>query len=234
MSRSRPPVTRPPQIAPSILAADHARLGDQVQAALEVGITRIHVDVMDGHFVPNLSMGPLVVQALWPLAERFGAVLEVHLMISEPDRYVRDFSRAGASALTVHVEACPHLHRTVQQIRELGAEPGVALNPATPLAALEEILPEVDVALVMSVNPGFGGQPFIPSSVDKIARLRGMLAARGLDRVAIEVDGGVDAETIEACARAGASILVAGSAVFNSRGPVADSLRDLRAALAAL
>jgi ribulose-phosphate 3-epimerase len=174
-----------------------------------------------------------VVEALWPAAERFGAVLEVHLMIAEPDRYLRDFARAGASALTVHVEACPHLHRTVQQIRELDAEPGVALNPATPLGALEEILPEVDVALVMSVNPGFGGQPFIPSSVDKIARLQGMLAARGLERVAIEVDGGVDAETIEPCARAGANILVAGSAVFNSRASVADSLRELRAALGA-
>jgi ribulose-phosphate 3-epimerase len=202
-----------------------------VEAALEAGIARIHVDVMDGHFVPNLSMGPLVVEALRPLVDRFGAVLETHLMIAEPDRYLGEFARAGARAMTVHIEACPHLHRTVHHIRELGAEPGVALNPATPLSALEEILPEVDVALVMSVNPGFGGQAFIPSSVDKIARLHGMLAARDLGRVAIEVDGGVDAATIGSCARAGASILVAGSAVFNSRVSVADSLRSLRAAL---
>jgi ribulose-phosphate 3-epimerase len=226
------PVGAAPQIAPSILAADHARLGAEVEAALEAGVTRIHVDVMDGHFVPNLSMGPLVVQALRPLAERFGAVLETHLMIAEPDRYLGDFARAGARAMMVHVEACPHLHRTVHHIRELGAEPGVGLNPATPLGALEDILPEVDVALVMSVNPGFGGQDFIASSVDKIARLRAILLARGLGRVAIEVDGGIDAQTIESCARAGASILVAGSAVFGGPQSVGENIRALRAALA--
>ena len=232
MSRAGETGAGPPEIAPSILAADHARLGAEVEAALEAGATRIHVDVMDGHFVPNLSMGPLVVEALRPLAERFGAVLEIHLMIAAPDRYLPDFARAGARAMVVHVEACPHLHRTVHHIRELGAEPGVALNPGTPLGALEDILPEVDVALVMSVNPGFGGQAFIPSSVDKIARLRAILLARGLGRVAIEVDGGVDARTIGACHHAGASILVAGSAVFNGRAPVADNIRALRAALA--
>jgi ribulose-phosphate 3-epimerase len=222
-----------PEIAPSILSADFARLGAQVEAALEAGIGRIHIDVMDGHFVPNISMGPQVVEALRPLAERFGAVLETHLMISEPDRYLGEFARAGARAMTVHVEACPHLSRTVHHIRDLGAEPGVAVNPATPLVALEDILAEVDLALVMSVNPGFGGQSFIGSSVDKIARLRALLVARGLERVAIEVDGGVDANTIGPCARAGASILVAGSAVFNTRAPVADNIAALRAALAA-
>lgn len=222
-----------PLIAPSILAADHARLGAEVEAALEAGITRIHVDVMDGHFVPSISMGPLVVQALRPLAERFGAVIETHLMIADPDRYLGDFARAGARAMAVHVEACPHLHRTVRHIRGLGVEPGVALNPATPLVALEEILPEVDVALVMSVNPGFGGQAFIPASVDKIARLHALLVARGLDRVAIEVDGGIDARTIGPCARAGATILVAGSAVFHPRAPVGDNIRALREALRA-
>jgi ribulose-phosphate 3-epimerase len=226
------PVGAAPQIAPSILAADHARLGTEVEASLEAGVTRIHVDVMDGHFVPNLSMGPLVVQALRPLAERFGAVLETHLMIAEPERYLGDFARAGARAMVVHVEACPHLHRTVHHIRELGAEPGVALNPATPLGSLEDILPEVDVALVMSVDPGFGGQAFIPSSVDKIARLRAILLARGLGRVAIEVDGGVDTQTIGPCAGAGASILVAGSAVFSGPASVGENIRALRAALA--
>ena len=220
------------QIAPSILAADFGRLGEEVQAALEAGISRIHVDVMDGHFVPNISMGPVVVEALYPLADRFGALIETHLMIAEPDRYLDDFARAGARAMTVHVEACPHLHRTVGHIRERGGQPGVALNPATPLVALEEILPEVEVALVMSVNPGFGGQPFIPGSVDKIARLRALLGERGLERVAIEVDGGIDARTIGPCARAGATIMVAGSAVFNARAPVAENLRILRSALA--
>src|SRR5438552_12408064 len=167
------------KLAPSILAADFARLGAQVAEAEQAGADRIHVDVMDGHFVPNLSMGPLVVAALRPLAERAGAVLEVHLMIAEPDRFLDAFSHAGATAMTVHVEACPHLHRTVNAIRRLAAQPGVALNPATPLAALEEILPDVDVVLVMSVDPGFGGQAFIPATIGKVARLRAELVRRG-------------------------------------------------------
>jgi ribulose-phosphate 3-epimerase len=220
----------PAQIAPSILNADWGRLGEQVGEALASGVTRIHVDVMDGHFVPNISMGPLVVQALRPLAERFDATLEVHLMITEPERYLGSFARAGARAMTVHVEACPHLHRTVERIRSLHAQPGVAVNPATPLGALEEILPDVEVALIMSVNPGFGGQVFIPSSVDKIERLHQMLVQRGLDQVAIEVDGGVDEHTIGPCAKAGATIFVAGSAVFNPHASVADSIRALRTA----
>src|SRR5207249_1792966 len=170
---SRGPVsTRPVEIAPSILSADFLRLGEQVSEALEAGIRRSHVDVMAGHFVPNLSMGPPVVAALRPLAERAGAVLEVHLMIDDPDRYLDAFSHAGATAISVHVEACPHLHRTVGAIRGLAAEPGVAINPATPIGALEEILPKIDVALLMSVDPGFGGQPFIPETIDKVARLR--------------------------------------------------------------
>src|SRR5439155_517320 len=163
--------TRPVEIAPSILSADFLRLGAQVSDALDAGVRRIHVDVMDGHFVPNLSMGPLVVAALRPLAERAGAVLEVHLMIAEPDRYLDAFSHAGATAMTVHVEACHQLHRTVDAIRHLAAQPGVALNPATPIAAVEELLPDVDVALVMSVDPGFGGQAFIPASIRKVALL---------------------------------------------------------------
>jgi ribulose-phosphate 3-epimerase len=221
------------EIAPSILAADFRRLGAQVEEALAAGVRRLHVDVMDGHFVPNISMGPLVVTALRPLAEAAGALLEVHLMITDPDRYLGAFARAGAGAMTVHVEACPHLHRTIAAIRGVAAVPGVALNPATPLAALDEILPDVEVALVMSVDPGFGGQPFIPASVAKVARLRATLRARGLEHVAIEVDGGVDPANAGALAAAGMTIAVAGTAVFNASTSVAEGIRVLRAACAA-
>ncbi len=221
---------RPVEIAPSILSADFLRLGAQVSDALEAGVRRIHVDVMDGHFVPNLSMGPLVVAALRPLAEHAGAVLEVHLMIADPDRYLDAFSHAGATAMAVHVEACPHLHRTVNAIRRLAAQPGVAINPATPVAALEEILPDVDVALVMSVDPGFGGQAFIPGTIGKVARLRAELVRRGLGHVQIEVDGGVGPENIRALADAGMTIAVAGTSVFDPRAPVAANVRVLRAA----
>ena len=221
---------RPIEIAPSILSAAFLQLGVQVSEALEAGVRRIHVDVMDGHFVPNLSMGPLVVAALRPLAERAGAVLEVHLMIAEPDRYLDAFSHAGATAMTVHVEACAHLHRTVEAIRGLSAQPGVAINPATPLAALEEILPDVDVALVMSVDPGFGGQTFIAGTIAKVARLRAELVGRGLEHVEIEVDGGVGPENIRALADAGMTIAVAGTSAFDPRAPVASNIRALRAA----
>jgi ribulose-phosphate 3-epimerase len=219
------------QIAPSILAADFARLGEQVRAALEAGARIIHVDVMDGRFVPNISMGPQVVKALRPLADEFGARVETHLMIIEPERYLGDFARAGSDMLIVHVETCPHLNRTVQQIRELGVLPAVTLNPATSLALLEEILPDVEQVLVMTVNPGFGGQEFISSSLDKIARLRDTLQRRGLARIAIEVDGGIHAGTIADVARAGATIAVAGSAVFNQQASVAENMRALAAAL---
>jgi ribulose-phosphate 3-epimerase len=222
--------TRSVDIAPSILAADFLRLGAQVSDAIEAGVRRIHVDVMDGHFVPNLSMGPLVVAALRPLAEQAGAVLEVHLMIAEPDRYLEIFRHAGATAMTVHVEACPHLHRTVHAIRGLGAQPGAAINPATPVAALEEILPDVDVALLMSVDPGFGGQTFIPGTIGKVARLRAELVRRSLEHVAIEVDGGVEPENIRALADAGMTIAVAGTSVFDPRAPIGQNVRALRAA----
>jgi len=222
--------TRSVEIAPSILSADFLRLGAQVSDAINAGVRRIHVDVMDGHFVPNLSMGPLVVAALRPLAEQAGAVLEVHLMIAEPDRYLDTFRHAGATAMTVHVEACPHLHRTVHAIRGLAAQPGVAINPATPVAALEEILPDVDVALLMSVDPGFGGQAFIPGTIGKVARLRARLVRRGLEHVAIEVDGGVGPENIRALADAGMTIAVAGTSVFDPRAPVGRNVRALRAA----
>lgn len=222
--------TRSVEIAPSILSADFLQLGAQVSDALDAGVRRIHIDVMDGHFVPNLSMGPLVVAALRPLAERAGAVLEVHLMIAEPDRYLDAFRHAGATAMTVHVEACPHLHRTVHMIRGIAAQPGVAINPATPVAALEEILPDVDVALLMSVDPGFGGQTFIPGTIGKVARLRAALVRRGLEHVAIEVDGGVEPENIRALADAGMTIAVAGTSVFDPGAPVGQNIRALRAA----
>ncbi|MBE2202579.1 MAG: ribulose-phosphate 3-epimerase [Anaerolinea sp.] len=217
-------------LAPSILSADFARLGEQVAEAVDAGARYIHVDVMDGRFVPNITIGPLIVEALRPLVRAKGAVLDVHLMIADPDRYLADFARAGADIITVHVEATPHLHRAVQAIHELGVKAGVTLNPATPLVALEEILPDVELVLIMSVNPGFGGQSYIPSSTAKIRRLRGMLDAIG-STADLEVDGGIKPTNAAELVAAGATVLVAGSAIFNRQRSVAANVAAFREAI---
>ncbi|MFZ4803137.1 MAG: ribulose-phosphate 3-epimerase [Synechococcus lacustris] len=199
-------------IAPSILSADFSRLGDDVRAVDQAGADWIHVDVMDGRFVPNITIGPLVVEALRPVTSK---PLDVHLMIVEPERYVADFAKAGADHIYVQVEACPHLHRNLGQIKDLGCKAGAVLNPSTPLSTLEYCLELCDLVLIMSVNPGFGGQSFIPSAVDKVRSLRRMCDERGLDPW-IEVDGGVKASNAWQVIEAGANALVAGSAVFNA------------------
>ena len=203
------------RIAPSILSADFAALGDAVGAVERGGADLIHVDVMDGHFVPNLTLGPPVVRSLKRVAK---VPLDVHLMITDPDRYIGAFAEAGASMISVHVEVLPHLHRTVWAIKELGVQAGVVLNPATPVVAIKEIAGDVDFVLVMSVNPGFGGQTFIPRSESKVVEVRALLDAAG-SKAPIEIDGGIDLTTVGRVVRAGARILVAGSAIFHAPDP---------------
>jgi len=200
------------KISPSILSADFSRLGEDVQAVDRAGADYIHIDVMDGHFVPNITIGPLVVDALRKVTDK---PLDVHLMIENPDLYIPGFAKAGADIITVHQEAVPHLHRTVQLIKSLGKKAGVSLNPATPVETLDVILDELDLVLIMSVNPGFGGQSFIPSALDKIRALRQRITERGLS-TELEVDGGVKIDNIREVVAAGADVLVAGSAVFNT------------------
>ena len=213
------------KIAPSILSADFARLGEGLQAIAEGGADIIHFDVMDGHFVPNITVGLPVVKAVRAVSK---LPIDTHLMITQPARYVEEFVAAGANMVSVHVEADPHLHRTLAAIRNKGAQAGVVLNPGTPLSTLEEILPYADYVLLMSVNPGFGGQKFIPTLVDKVRRLRRMIDERGL-QVSIEIDGGIDLTNAAEVVAAGAEILVAGSAIFAQPDP-AQAVRDLRAA----
>ena len=212
-------------IAPSILSADFAALGRDIAAVERGGADLIHVDVMDGHFVPNITIGPPVVRAIKRVASK---PLDVHLMIEEPDRYIEDFVDAGASMVSVHVEAVPHLHRTLQAIKELGAKAGVALNPSTPVGSLEEVASLVDHVLVMSVNPGFGGQTFIPRSPSKIQAVRALLDRQG-NAAPIEVDGGIDGTNAARIIEAGASILVAGTSIFGTGDPER-ATRELRAA----
>ena len=210
------------KVAPSILSADFGRLADEVKAIASADY--VHVDVMDGRFVPNMTIGPLVIEAV---RRATTLPLDVHLMIEDAERWVAAYAKAGADLIGVHVEACPHLHRTLQQIRELGKRPSVVLNPATPLEAIEWVLGDVAQVLVMSVNPGFGGQQFIPSALDKIRRLRRMIDERGL-AVDIEVDGGIKVDNVAAVCAAGASVIVAGSAVFGSKDYAA-TIAQLRA-----
>jgi len=210
-------------IAPSILSADFSRLGDEVKAVEAAGADWIHVDVMDGHFVPNITIGPVVVEAVRRVTD---LPVDVHLMIENPDQYIEEFAAAGATYLTVHPEACYHLHRTVQAIKGLGVKAGVSLNPSTPLSALDWILEDIDLVLVMSVNPGFGGQKFIPQALQKIKDLKSMTDSKGLD-MTIAVDGGVNEGTIRQVAEAGANVFVAGSAIFGT-GDYAERINTFR------
>jgi len=219
------------KIAASILASDFSQLGKQVQEAIDGGVDYIHVDVMDGHFVPNLTIGPQVVKAIKPIAVQVNIPLDVHLMVENPERLIPSFISAGADIITVHVETCKHLHRTLQQIRELGAKPSVTLNPGTSLTLIEEVLADVVQVLVMSVNPGFGGQHFIPATMDKISRLKEMLSVRGLNHVDIEVDGGIKTQNTPEVVAAGATVLVVGTGIFNSKSRIAENINNLRQAI---
>jgi ribulose-phosphate 3-epimerase len=215
------------KLAPSILSADFARLGEQVAEATKAGADYIHVDVMDGHFVPNITIGAPVVASLRTWTH---LPLDVHLMIEQPDRYISQFASSGANIITVHVEACSHLHRTVHLIKELGVKAGVSLNPATPLSSIEEIISHVDLVLIMSVNPGFGGQVFIPESLDKISHLRRMLDSNNL-AIELEVDGGININNAPSIVEAGANVLAVGSSVFKAEEGISQSLQRMRKAI---
>ena len=213
------------KIAPSILAANFSKLAEEVKEVEKAGAELIHIDVMDGHFVPNITMGPIVVEALRPVTD---LPLDVHLMIENPDLYIESFAKAGADYITVHVEACPHLHRTIQLIRSFGVKPGVVLNPHTPIETIQHVLEDIDMVLFMTVNPGFGGQKFIHSVVPKVQQLSTIIKEKGL-KIEIEIDGGINAETIIPCAEAGATIFVAGSAIYSQTDRTA-ALQEIKEA----
>ncbi|MBM3119383.1 MAG: ribulose-phosphate 3-epimerase [Chloroflexi bacterium] len=215
------------KIAPSILSADFSRLGEEIAEVTKAGADYIHVDVMDGHFVPNITIGAPVVASL---RSRTDLPLDVHLMIERPEAHISQFAEAGADIITVHVEACTHLHRMIEAIKSLGVKAGVALNPATPLSSLDEVLPMLDLVLVMTVNPGFGGQAFIESTMTKIARLREILDDRQV-RAEMEVDGGINAKIASKVVEAGAEVLVAGAAIFNSKQGAGEALKEMKKAL---
>lgn len=218
------PNERQIKIAPSILSADFSRLGEQVAEAEAGGADMIHIDIMDGHFVPNLTFGPMIVKAI---RQSTSLPFDIHAMLTNPDDYISELADAGADSITVHAEACRHLHRTVQQIKEAGKQASVAISPATPISAIEEVLDDLDMVLVMTVNPGFGGQAFIESVVPKITRMRTLLDQRGL-KTDLQVDGGVSVSTANKVVQAGANVLVAGSAVYNKDNSVADSIKRIR------
>jgi len=215
------------EIVPSILSADFTRLGEQVRDVTTAGARRIQIDVMDGHFVPNITMGPMVVEAVRSCTS---AVLEAHLMITNPEEYIETFAQAGADVIIVHQEVSPHLHKTLKQIKTAGKQAGVAINPSTPVFMLQDMLPFCDLILVMTINPGFGGQEFIPETLPKIETLHRMLQQRNL-KCDIEVDGGINAETIPQVVHAGANLLVAGSAIYNNKESVAQTMEKLRRAI---
>ncbi len=212
------------KLAPSILSADFARLGEQVHEATEAGADYIHVDIMDGHFVPNITIGPDIVRSIRPWTD---IPIDVHMMVQEPGRYISQVVDAGADIITVHAEACVHLHKTVHQIIEANVKPSVAINPGTPVSILEDVISDLSQVLVMSVNPGLGGQSFIENSLDKISRMQKLILETG-SNTEIEVDGGIKADTVARVVSAGANVLVAGSAVFNDNVTVAESIRDIR------
>lgn len=214
-------------LVPSILSADFTCLGEQVREADEAGAQRIQIDIMDGHFVPNITMGPLVVQAVRRCTK---LTLEAHLMITNPVQYIEDFVKAGADVIIVHQEVCPHLHRVIQQIKSAGKQAAVALNPSTPVFMLEDILPLLDMVLIMTVNPGFGGQDFIPETLSKITRIRQMITHHNL-QCDVEVDGGIHEATVHQVVQAGANLLVAGSSIFNQHESVAQAMERLRRAI---
>ncbi len=216
------------KLAPSILSADFSRLGAQIDEAEKAGADWIHVDVMDGHFVPNITIGPAVVKSIRSCTK---LPLDVHLMIESPEKYIKQFAEAGSDIITVHAEACKHLHRVVENIKELGAKAGVSINPATPLELIYEILPSIDLMLIMSVNPGFGGQKYITGSEDKVARLRKKIDELGIS-CEIEIDGGITADNALKVVNAGAQVLVAGSAVFNKKETIAEAIAKIKNSIA--